>query len=148
MDQKEKPAMHKTPEQIREMKTRRARRALYLVTQAVLCDLCPTITREVGLKILQERRTPRTSFTPTAMQAGREMVADPQWRARFEEWVDEFWGAHRHGPSWSRIRNTEELWPEGTSASARRVVLHQLGAQRIIDGGKTPFGLKIRREES
>lgn len=135
-------------DQVQAIKNRQAQKTLLLVTSAVNCKLCPNITEQVGLKILQERRHPRRNFTQTAIREAKAMIEDPVWRERFETWVDGFWIAHGHGPSWSRVRITEELWDTGTTESSRRVVLYQLGVQRIIDGSKTPFGLKIRRKES
>lgn len=153
MSHKTKNGAKKDPaaEQERVLKERqlKAARAQQSVAAAVACDLCPDITAEVGIKVLtmQAPRETMSCMSASLVRRARTLIADDTWRTEFFAWLDAYWAAHHHGPTWRTLRTTEEIWPQDGSLVLRRAVLRTLPSSGHVDGTRVPYGLCVRRRK-
>jgi hypothetical protein len=138
-----------TPPQLREMKERRKANARKMVGQALTCQLCPQVNEDVARLVLSMPvKQSRRKVTATSIRVAEELLASPQWQTRLLTWLDAFWAEHSHGPTWRTVKDTAELWPKDCSLSVKAAVMERLSKTGLVDGTRTPYGLKVRTQEA
>ncbi|GGT79656.1 hypothetical protein GCM10010243_67280 [Streptomyces matensis] len=131
----------------------RAAKVQASIAAAVNCPLCPELTAEAGIQLLTrtlERRPvqPWWSRSEEAQERAQELTGDPDWRERALSWIDAYRDAHGHGPSWQTFWRAPHLWPTDATASMLNNVMRQLRQAGLIDGTRTPYGLRRRTPSS
>lgn len=137
-----------TPEQVKQMKERRKANARKMVSLALTCKLCPQVTEDVAKSVLKgPPRQNRKTVTATATRNAQALLDSDEWRGRLVSWVDDFWSRHGHGPTWRAVKQTASLWPEDCAEITKTAAMQMLPKTGLLDGMKTPYGMKVRRVE-
>lgn len=129
-----------------EKRVRRAAKAQASVGAAVACPLCPNITPSMGLGILTKKQGADRRRIPVSAMAEAARLADDVWLKNLASWLEAYWTDHRHGPSWRVFWREAALWPDGCPDVVQRAMVVYLGRERLIDGLRTPFGMRTRTE--